>query len=239
MSIKYRLLVCAISAPLLLTGCSDSGSLLITEGDDVVQNSPASHTPHTGPVDGVWPPQPVGMTNAEPYPSSARQGVLAGVLDAARGSIMNNPQVRSSLGADYREIEASLSDSKSDTVASIVFYNYATDETIVVSLGDGGSVISEVSAASAYQPMEHPQEQEDAIALASSALTNGGFDVGGLQPTAMLAFPSQSNVQSDAQHFYGQRVMYVTFGPGGGELPLYTALVDLSNANVIEHGLVK
>lgn len=239
MSIKNRLLVGAFVAPLILTACSDSDGLLITERADSEQLSQGSHIPHTGPSDGVWPPQPEGMTNVEPYPSSARQGVLTGVLDAARSSIMNNPQVRSSLGSDYREIEASLGDSKSDLVASMIFYNYAADETIEVSLGDDGAIISEIYAASVYQPMEHPQEEEDAIALARSVLNNGGFDVSGLQPTAMLAFPSQSNVQSNAQHFYEQRVMYVTFGPGGGELPLYTALVDLSNASVVEHGLVK
>lgn len=235
---KNRLLIGAILAPMLIVACSDGDGLFITEtGNDT--GTVGSHTPHTGVAEGIWPPQPANMENAEAFPASARQGVLSGVLDAARRSIMNNPQVRSGLGSDYREIEATLGDEKSDQIAGIVFYNYATDETIDVSLDRTGAVTSEVFPASAYQPMEHPDEQADAIALAQTALTNSSFDVTGLQPTAMLAFPPRSDMQSDDQQFYQQRVMYVTFGVGGGELPVYTALVDLSSANVIEHGLVK
>ncbi len=232
-----RLLVGALALPVFLAACSDSGSVLLTGANE--SSVTGEHTPHTGPADGVWPPQPENMTNVEPYPASARAGALSGVLTAARSSILNNPQVRTSLGSDYREIHSTLGDSKSDEVARIVFYNYATDETIDVSLAGDGSISNQIFAASVYQPTEHPQEVEDAISLARTTLTNDSFDVSSLQGTAMLAFPPASEVVSEQQHFYPQRMMYVTFGPGGGELPVYTALVDLSGATVLEHGMVK
>lgn len=242
MDVYKRFLLGALFASVFVTACSDSDGILVTDsGGQGTLDSPSSgeHTPHTGPAEGVWPPQPADMENVEPFPASARAGVLTGVLSAARRSMLNNPQVRQSLGSDYREIQASLGDAKGSEVAVVVFYNYASDETIEVSLGRDGAVTIEISAASMYQPMEHPQEELDAIALASSALGNSSFDISGLKPTAMLAFPSKRSIQSVDQHFYNQRVLYVTFGPGGGELPVYTALVDLSNAIVLDHGLVK
>lgn len=241
MFFRYKVAAAGVIALLLTSGCSESDGVRVTDTEraDSELQSPGSHTPHTGPADGIWPPQPQDMTNVEPYPASAREGVLTGVLTAARGSITNNPQVRASLGSDYREIDATLGDEKSDVVASIVFYNYSLNETVIASLENDGSITTVSSKAAVYQPMEHPQEQLDAIALARTALTSSSFDVTGLEPTAMLAYPPLSNVQSADAHFYDHRVLYVTFGPGSGAMPIYTALVDISDAVVIDHGLVK
>ncbi len=228
-------LIAAIVLPISLLACSDSDSLKVLENENIV----GTHTDHTGPAEGIWPPQPANMTNVEPYPASARSGVLHGVLNAAKSSILNNPQVRQSLGGDYREIAASLGDRKSDNVARVVFYNYATDETIDVALGSDGAISNDIYAASVYQPTEHPQEVEDAIALAGNVLSNDSFDISNLQGTAMLAFPPERDIASSQQQFYPQRMMYVTFGPGNGAMPVYTALVDLSGSRVVEHGLVK
>lgn len=236
---KHSIAAGAAIALLSIAGCSESDGVRVSDKELTGVEQPASHTPHTGPADGIWPPEPQDMTNVEPYPASARAGVLTGVLSAARASITNNPQVRSILGSDYREIDASLGDEKSEQVASITFYNYALNETVIATLENDGSVSTVSSKASVYQPMEHPEEQLDAIALARTALTESSFDVAGLEPTAMLAHPPQSNVSSAQEQFYDHRILYVTFGEGGGALPVYTALVDISDAIVIEHGLVK
>ena len=108
-----------------------------------------------------------------------------------------------------------------------------------MSFGKDGSVNSKVYAAEVYQPAEHPQETEDAIGLARVALSASSFDVTDLQATAMLAFPPVAEMIAEQQHFYPQRTLYVTFGTGEGELPVYSALVDLSSATVIEHGLLR
>jgi len=228
----------ALVIPVLLTACSDSDGLKLGNADSSNQQI-GSHSRHTGPAEGVWPPVPSNMTNAVPYPASAREGALAGVLSAARHAIMNNPQVRASLGNDYREMEGALSDSKSSTVANVLFYNYATDETVEAILNRDGSIATQIYSATEYQPGEHPEETALAIDLARAALTNVGYDTTGLTGTAMLAFPEISAIASVEQQFYPSRVLYVTFGAGSGELPVYTALVDLSTAAVIEHGPVK
>jgi len=164
---------------------------------------------------------------------------MTGVLGGVRETVLNNPQVRDSLGSEYREIEAYLGDDKSSEVANLIFYNYATNETVGVKLDKDGSVITEVFSASSFQPNEHPQEVEDAISLASADLATNGFDLTDLQGTAMLAFPPVNEIESQNSHFYPQRMLYVTFGSGQGELPLYTALVDLSANSVVESGLVR
>jgi len=206
--------------------------------EDSAQTLP-DHTMHADPANGVWPPQPDSLVNAESYPSSARAGVMLGILGAARRSVLNNPQVKDKLGSDYREIDATFGDNKGTDVANIVFYNYATDETVDVAFGKDGSVLSQVYAAEVYQPAEHPQETEDAINLAHTALTESSFDLTNLHATAMLAFPPIAEMRTEQKQFYPQRTLYVTFGAGEGAMPIYSALVDLSSATVVEHGLVR
>jgi len=228
---------------LLASACSDSNSLLVTtEATDGREDGVQSLTEavmHADPASGVWPPQPDSLENAESYPSSVRAGVMSGILRAARRSVLNNPQVKDELGSDYREIDATFGDNKGTDVANIVFYNYATDETVDVAFGKDGSVLSQVYAAEVYQPAEHPQETEDAINLARTALTESSFDVTNLQATAMLAFPPITDMLTEQKQFYPQRTLYVTFGTGEGAMPIYSALVDLSSASVVEHGLVR
>ena len=113
------------------------------------------------------------------------------------------------------------------------------DQSVDVAFGKDGSVSSSVFDAEWYQPAENAEEVEDAISLAQVALTASSFDVTGLQATAMLAFPPAAAIESEQRHFYPQRMLYVTFGQGDGDLPVYTALVNLSSATVVEHGLVK
>jgi len=78
-----------------LVACSDSGGLSVSksvedEGDGLAE----SHTAHTDVADGIWPPQPAGITNVESYPSSARVGAELGVIDSARRALMNNPETQ-------------------------------------------------------------------------------------------------------------------------------------------------
>lgn len=225
-----------ITLPLIVaTGCSDNS------GVNVVNSLPnqGGHTPHTGIEQGVWPPQPLGMTNEQSLPARAKDGALDSVIDAARGVVMNNPTVRAALGADYIEFDGSLGDSKSDITANFLFYSYARNETVDVFLSRNGEVSHEAFAATAFQPTEHATEVTRAIQLGGSDLTAAGFEVSGLTGTAMLAFPPVSESTDLNQQYYPERVMYVTFGPGGGELPVYSALVNLSSETVSESGLIK
>ncbi len=219
-----------------LVACSDGDNITVVNS---TLPSPGGHTEHTDIAEGIWPPEPLGMTNVQQVPASARKSVLGGVIDAARSSVLNNPRLKSALGADYREFEATLGDPKLDTAASFVFYNYATDESVVAELKADGEVAYETYPAVVFQPAEHNEEVEQAIALGADSLMLAGYETSGLSGTAMLAFPPASSSTEPPGRFYPQRMMYVTFGTGNGELPVYSALVNLGSKSVIESGVVR
>ncbi len=225
-----------IALPLIVSsGCSDNSGVNVVDG---LPNQ-GDHTAHTDVEQGVWPPQPLGMSNEQTLPARAKDGAMASVIDAARGVVMNNPNIRAALGADYIEFDGSLGDNKSDITANFLFYSYTHNETVDVFLSRNGEVSHESFAAASFQPTEHATEVTTAIELGGSALTAAGFEVAGLTGTAMLAFPPASESTDLDQQYYPQRVMYVTFGAGDGELPVYSALVNLSSETVSDSGLIK
>ena len=233
---KYLGNLTILAIPLvIIAGCGDSGGVNVSnplpgQGD---------HTAHTDVEQGIWPPQPLGMTDAEALPASAKDGALQSVVNAARAVVLQNPNVRSALGDDYIEFDGSPGDSKSNVSASFLLYSYSSDETVEVVLQRTGEVTFETYQAAEYQPSEHATEVTRAISLGRQNLVENGFEVTGLTGTAMLAFPPSSEVTNNDQQYYPQRVMYVTFGPGDGELPVYSALVNLSELTVSDSGLVK
>lgn len=219
----------------LIAGCGDSSVV------NVIDSLPGQgdHTPHTGIEQGVWPPQPLGMSDVQALPASAKDGALSGVVAAARGVVLKNPNVRTALGDDYIEFDGSPGDTKSEVTANFLYYSYSSDETVEVILNRTGAVTYETFTAAQYQPTEHATEVERAILLGQENLTESGFEVTGLIGTAMLAFPPSSAVTDVDEQYYPQRIMYVTFGSGSGEVPVYSALVNLSAGTVSDGGLIK
>ena len=71
-----------VSIALGVSACGDS------DGLSVVDPLPGQgqHTPHTGVEQGIWPPQPLGMTSEEGFPASAREGAQTNVQRCARSS---------------------------------------------------------------------------------------------------------------------------------------------------------
>lgn len=218
----------------MVSACGDDGIQLV---DPLPQQG--QHTPHTDIEQGIWPPQPLGMTGEEAFPSSARSGAQKNIVNAARGRVMNNPQVREALGDDYVEFDGSLGDSKGDITASFLFFSYTGNETIEASLFRSGDVTVTAYAASEFQPTEHASEVGRAIDLAGAALTTAGYETAGLTGTAMLAFPPADDNTDSGQQYYPDRVMYVTFGVGDGELPAYRALANLTTGEVTQAGVVQ
>lgn len=221
---------------LTIVSCSDSNPEMST--DPLPTDSTDQHLSTL--VDDSWPPQPVAMENVQPMPASALSGARNSVLEAARTSIMNNPATRSLLGSNYLDFGGSLSGDKSDSTAAFLFFNYTSNETIEIFLGRDGGITTDTYPAAEFQPTEHEDEVDQAIALAQTHLREAGFETEALNGTAMLAFPRAAASSLDNQQpFYPQRMLYVTFGPGNGELPIYTALVDVSNQLVTEAGPVQ
>ncbi len=221
-----------LALPIILSACGGSG------GDDTP--STQAGAPLTSNVThGYWPPQPLGATDIVPLPASALGGAQSLVLDAARRTVLANPTVQASLGEHYQTFDASLGNQKDGVIATFLFYNYDSDETIAVDLQPDGNIVRQVHSASSYQPQEHPDESEAAVSLARSALDNLGFATAELQGTALLAFPKTQDIANPAEPFHTQRMLYVTFGSGNGAIPVYSAIVNLSNGAVSEAGLVK
>jgi len=181
---------------------------------------------------GVWPPILKGMQNEQPLQGSALGAAQESVVDAMRARVLRNPGLLQALGSDYREFEASLGQEKSASSAVFLFYNYSTNTTVEATLFADSDVRVNTQSASLFQPSEHAQEVPVAIGLGRNALLADGYQLAGLTGTAMLAFPPSNELPDDTNTFYTQRVLYVTFGPGNGELPEFSALVNLSDSSV-------
>lgn len=183
-------------------------------------------------VPGVWPPILKGMENVQPYRVTALAAAQEAVLDGMRSTVLRNPIVQSAIGQAYREFEASLSDEKSDSSAEFVFFNYAENKTVIATFFPNSDVVVNTFPATRFQPAEHPEEVLLAISVARETLLSNGYQVAELKGTAMLAFPPSNEVPDTDNTFYSERILYVTFGQGSGEIPDYSVLVNLSTSSV-------
>ena len=239
MGSKTRTFIVLLSMLMVLVACGDSAEVSVaTKSSDVVGVA-ADHTAHTDIADGIWPPQPVGIQNVEGYPASARASAELSVIDSALRALMNNPDTRAALGDNFRQFDGSLGDSKSDITASFLFYNYTSNTTVEARLTKAGNVENDLFPASEWQPPEHSAEVTQAIELAENSLNTNGFETAGLAGSALLAFPPISQITGNDQQYYAERILYVTFGEGDGAVPVYSALVNVSNGTVTESGLVR
>jgi len=222
-----------------LAACGDSAQISGGSEDSRLVDLPSDHTAHTGVAEGIWPPQPLAMTDVQGYPASARASAEESVIDNALRAVMNNPDTAAALGDNFRQFDGALGDSKSDITASFIFYNYDNNTTVQSRLTKTGSVENDLFPASEWQPSEHRIEVTQAIDLGRDSLLDNGYETAGLVGTAMLAFPPISEVVSADRHYYAERIMYVTFGEGDGAIPVFSALVNLSEGTVTESGLVR
>lgn len=224
-----------LALPIALSACNGAS---VGDNDSAdPADAGASHT--SGVAHGYWPPQPLNASDIEALPASALGGAQSMVLDAARRTVLSNPGVVASLGTNYQIFDGSLGSQKAGVIATFLFYNYDTDETITVEMQPDGTLDSLVQAAAEYQPQEHADETAAAIELAQTTLNDLGFATDGLSGTALLAFPRAQDIANPAEQFHAERLLYVTFGPGNGTIPVYSALVNLSTDTVSDAGLVK
>jgi len=193
----------------------------------------------SGVRDGYWPPEPTDIEEQRLVPTAPQARARESVIDIARRSVANNPAVQAAIGERHGSSDASLSSSKNEGVASFVFYNYDTDRTVEAVLAGDGAVAVSTFAASERQPTENGAEVARAISLARAALEADGNDLDGLQGTAMLTYPAATPGGGAPARFHDTRVLYATFGPGDGELPHYSARVDIGTGTVSEAGAIR
>lgn len=213
--------------------------LLVVAGCNSSSDTPHEHNSHGDFDQSYWPPSLAGIEQQQALPPTLTNRARRSLISAARSAVLNNPAVRDALGEAPTEFEASLGSVKSDKTAHFLFYRYDTDTTIEVTLQRGGDVQIESYDAIDYQPTENQDEINKAIELAQASLVSGGYDISDLNPTAMMTHPTATTMATAGQKFYPQRILYVTFGPGEGELPVYSAVVNLSNNTVTDGGPVR
>jgi len=190
----------------------------------------------SGIQEGVWPPQPLDMEDERRLPAELRTRARLSVIDAARSAVLNNPAVLSAIGENYGSFDASLSTSKSGDVATFVFFNYDTRRSVEAILGGDGAVTVQSEPASVWQPTENAVEVDRAVSLARTALEANGHSLDTLEGTAMLTYPAATSGEPDTPDFHAERILYVTFGPGDGEPPLYSARVNVGTDMVSDGG---
>ena len=239
MGSRTSVLIFLLSVVLTLAACGDSAQVSVATESTVDVGISADHTAHTDVAEGIWPPQPVGIDNVEGYPASARASAELSVIDSALQALMSNPDTRAALGDNFRQFDGSLGDSKSDITASFLFYNYSNNTTVEARLTKAGNIENVVFPANEWQPSEHSVEVAQAIELGNNSLLANGYETAGLVGTALLAFPPISQIAGNNRQYYAERILYVTFGEGDGAVPIYAALVNISNGTVTESGLVR
>lgn len=197
---------------------------------------------------GIWPPQALNATNVvgvRNYASGIKsQTLAAGVVlkerferDATLQNIRGNRYA--SFEIEIINEEEVVGKDSEDVYARTTYYNYDSNLTIDAWIDGNDTIQYSVQAGYETQPPENREEEANAVALAKTALLSQGFsDAATLKGTAMLAFPNETYVERTGQYFYADRILYATFGQGDGEVPVYSALVNLSKNTVSDSGKI-
>lgn len=192
---------------------------------------------------GIWPPQPVGISDIRPFVSesnveSDRATKVADTVSTALSLAMREPQVLALLGHRY-EVTGQYTDTdKNGQIQAITveIFSYSHNQIVGISVDTDHRIITSHQSAREYQPAETESEVQRAIALAADQLLLQGYETSHLIGTGLLAHPTSKEVNSHGNTFYEQRVIYVTFGRGEGTTPLFRANVNLSTETVIKAG---
>ncbi len=237
-----------VSSVFVLSACQ-------LEPTDGSTNNPTQSSEHkhiigvdfAGSDSGEWPPVALNATNISPIRNYTQglqaQNLASSVIVKERFDKHNG--LRSIRGNRYASFEVDIVDDKEvagkdseGVYARTTYFNYVSNLTIDAWIDSNDQIQYSVEPAYTTQPPENREEEAQAVELAKADLTAKGYDVSSLIGTAMLAFPSTSEIAQTGQNFYTERILYATFGQGNGEVPVYTALVNLSQNTVSNSGEV-
>ncbi len=225
---------------ILLAACGGGQNSVIVTQNDETENHHTNEISYSTIASGIWPPQPVDITNAAPYVndnpgSSIREIKHLNALSLA----MQSSEVVAAIGNRYEVLASYNTGGKSDPLKTteIEIYNYDNNHVVTVRVDrDTNTINIHSAAASDYQPAESEAETTRAISLARSHLATLGHNTDLLVGTALLAHPTATQLAANGKSFYEHRTLYVTFGQGSGTTPLFRATVDLSDEKVISGG---
>lgn len=249
--LKKLILPACLGSILILSSCQS------VETTDDPNKNPVTSPDHkhitgvefTGSGDGTsWPPQAVNATN-ESAIRNYTQGLQSQTLASSfvvKERFEKHTGLRSIRGSRYASFEIDIIDEKivvgkdSDNVyARTSYYNYPSNLTIDAWIDGNDNIQYTVDPAYLTQPPENREEEAQAVELAKADLLSKGYgDVSNLIGTAMLAFPTEAEVASTGNNFYSERILYATFGEGNGAVPVYKAVVNLSQNTVSDSGKI-
>jgi len=198
---------------------------------------------------GLWPPQPKDITNVQAVgshtPETANRASTQ-IRESAATNVNINPifdnnSVSAAIGDRHAVLATyELTDKAGNDSTEFEIFNYSDNLVVTVSINSDGKVTAKTTAAHEYQPPESQAEVNRAITLARKALSaNGYLDHVHLTGTGLLAHPTAAEIARNGEQFYTQRKVYVTFGAGGGVVPNYRALVNLSTEVVEQSGPIQ
>jgi len=239
--------VAAIIVFVLLTGitaCSDSnvGPQTIVQPESQTSDQHLhSEIEFTDSNDGIWPPQPRDITNVEAIGTNANAQFSA---SSKFSPVLSDTKIISLVGNNYAALASYAIRDKSSTLieTEFEFYLYDKNEVLTVTVAANTNVPTRYTSIKShtYQPPESKEEVQKAIKMAATALSQQGFtDHNNLNGTGILAHPNASQSAQSGSSFFSDRKIYVTFGQGGGVLPQYRALVNLSQSVVENSGAMQ
>jgi hypothetical protein len=233
---------------IFLTACNGGGDGVVIvqrsnapagDSQTTPENHPSGTVSYSTVADGIWPPQPVGVSNVQPYNSRT---VEEPVRDVKRlrdpASVLAHAEVRAAIGGRFEVLSQYTVGGKGTalTTTEIEIYSYTFDRVVTVIRLPGGEISVSSRAAHAYQPAESPAEVRRAVALAAEHLLTMGYQTQALIGSGLLAHPTTAEFHRSGHSFYDQRIVYVSFGRGAGTTPLYRATVNLSTETVSQAG---
>ena len=239
MNSNSRILTPVIAASVLLAACGGGQNTIIGDQNDDADNHNGNEIAYSTVATGIWPPQPVDISNAAPYVNdnpgtSIREIKHVDALNLA----MQSEAVITALDTRHEVLSSDSTGAKSDPLKNteIEIFNYDSNQVVTVSVDHNNTISIHSAAASEYQPSESEAESRRAISLAAKYLHALGHNTDPLQGAALLAHPTATQLAANGKQFYEHRTIYVTFGHGDGATPLLRATVDLSDEKVISGG---
>jgi len=214
---------------------TDSGDSSHESGTDGANSHSQRAVTYSTVADDIWPPQPVGVTNVNPYNNPAPVNSTREVKSAdATLMALQDPAVLALIGDRYAITgqRVNVSKGQQSSTAEIEIFSYTNNQIVTVTSDAGQSIRTLVQRASDYQPAETKEEVAGAVSLAANHLQQLGYSTENLIGTGLLTHPSKEEFQRTGNLFYEHRMIYVTFGKGSGTTPLYRATVNLSTGTV-------
>lgn len=193
---------------------------------------PTAHVHDHG--DGVWPPQPQGITGvvdfSNPGVEQERRLTLQRRFAELEQRVAARSDLQHALGRQFARVTIVDEEDKMGKArgSRFTYFSYDTNATVEV-LVDGASVRSvKAIAASEYQPEITDEEIAEATVIARAYFLNLGFTrVQELKGYGILPY------RPEGKGFYESRVIYISFHASNDAPPEFVAWVDLTGRTVL------